>query len=99
MITKPPHRVQKTPAGKAALSPMVLLHLLPLAVLALPLLGLIASDFLRDLKKSAKVEVLEEPVAKKAPSTQAPKAEVLDEPDEVVVLPARFKIDDEPEER
>lgn len=86
-------------------SPRILLHLVPVAALALPLFGLVVSDFVRDLKKPAPAAIEDEPVIQEAANHEAilakapPRAEVLDEPDEIVTLPAKVQIDDEPEER
>ena len=56
MATRSSLRTQDTPVRNVLLTPWILVHLVPVAVLALPLLGLIASDLIRDLKKAG-VEV------------------------------------------
>lgn len=89
----PASTAPSNPAAKA-------LHLVPVLLLLLPLFGLVASDFVRDIPKRRQVNVNDEPDAKQ-PLAKAGgfKVDIQDEPDEMPFVPVKFRVDDEPEER
>jgi hypothetical protein len=81
--------------------PMPWKHLAPLMVLVVVALGFVVKDAASDLPKRQQVAIHDEPIEEKKESAE-PKFQfvIQDEPDEAPKAPpARFKIDDEPEER